>query len=139
MPDHQSMPQPGEILGPLEIEITAERVHAYADAGGDHNPIHIDAAFAETSSFGGPIAHGMLLLAYLARVLTARFGRSWVETGSLEARFRNPAHVGSRVVVRGEVQGISAGPAGSVVTCALHCEDSAGQILVAATAKLTCV
>jgi 3-hydroxybutyryl-CoA dehydratase len=138
VPDQLPLPRPGEALGPLEVAITAERVRAYADASGDHNPIHVDAAFAETTSFGGAIAHGMLLLAYLARVLTARFGRAWVETGSLDARFRNPALVGSRVVVRGEVQGVTAGPRGSTVTAEVRCEDGDGQALVTATAQLIC-
>lgn len=133
-----SPPQPGEILGPLEVEVTAERVLAYAEASGDHNPIHVDPAFAAATSFGGPIAHGMLLLAYIARLLTGRFGMAWVRSGNLDARFRNPAMVGSRLVVRGEVQKVEQGAEGQIVTCAMRCDDAAGQALVTATASLIC-
>jgi 3-hydroxybutyryl-CoA dehydratase len=136
MADRMNSPVLGEILGPLEVEVTAERVLAYAEASGDHNPIHVDPAFAETTGFGGPIAHGMLLLAYIARVLTERFGRAWVASGSLDARFRNPAMVGSRLVVRGEVQRVEGGAEGPLVTCAMRCDDADAQALVTATATL---
>lgn len=131
-------PQLGEPLGPLEVEVTAERVRAYAAASGDHNPIHLDEAFAATTSFGGTIAHGLLLTAYVARLLTARFGLAWIESGDLDARFRNPTPVGSRVLVRGEVQRVEDGPSGARVTCACRCEDAHGQVLVTVTATLTC-
>ena len=126
----------GDPLGPLEVLVTAERVRAYADASGDHNPIHLDEHFAATTPFGGTIAHGMLLLAYLSRVLSARFGPAWAQTGALDARFRAPARVGSRIVVQGTVESVEAGTQGRQVECALRCLDEAGQALVTATARL---
>ena len=41
---------------------------------GDHNPLHTDPAFAATTQFGGTIAHGMLVLAYVSELMTAAFG-----------------------------------------------------------------
>ncbi|MGH2409716.1 MAG: MaoC family dehydratase, partial [Chloroflexota bacterium] len=78
MDEPVAVPEVGETLSPLEILVTPERVRAYADAANDHNPIHLDEAFATTTHFGGPIAHGMLLLAYLSRMLSGRFGRAWI-------------------------------------------------------------
>jgi 3-hydroxybutyryl-CoA dehydratase len=136
MVEHTSTPTADEALGPLEIQVTAERVRAYAEASGDHNPIHLDAGFAAGTHFGGPIAHGMLLLAYLSRLMSERFGRAWVENGSLDARFRGPAMVGALVRVLGSVQSVTEAPDGLQVLSALRCEDEGGQILVQATAKV---
>ncbi|MGH2389792.1 MAG: MaoC family dehydratase, partial [Chloroflexota bacterium] len=83
MIEHVPAAKPGETLGPLEILVSAERVRAYAEASGDHNPIHLDTAFAAGTRYGGTIAHGMLLLAYLSRLMSGRFGRAWVENGQL--------------------------------------------------------
>lgn len=131
-----TIPEAGESLGPLDILVTPERVRAYADAANDHNPIHLDPTFAATTHFGGPIVHGMLLLAYLARVLGARFGRAWRENGILEARFRGPAMVGSSVRVQGTVSAVTETMDGIQIECALHCADPSGRMLVQATARV---
>ena len=136
MAEHVPTPISGETLGPLEIPVTAERVRAYAEASGDHNPIHLDPTFAAGTHFGGTIAHGMLLLAYLSRLMSGRFGRAWVENGSLDARFRGPAMVGAPVRVVGEVQSVAETAEGFQVQCALRCEDERGHVLVQATAKV---
>ena len=126
----------GEPLGPLEVEITSARVRAYAESSGDFNPIHIDPVFAAGTDFGAPIAHGMLLLAYIGRLLSARFGRSWVMNGELEARFRAPALVGSTVIVDGMIQRITAEADPPIVLCKLSCRGANNQLLVTADAQL---
>jgi acyl dehydratase len=52
----------------LVVTFTAEQICAYADASGDHNPIHLDDGFARSVGLPGVIAHGMLQMALLARV-----------------------------------------------------------------------
>ena len=40
--------------------VTAEDIQQFADVVDDHNPVHLDDAFAETTPFKKRIAHGML-------------------------------------------------------------------------------
>lgn len=129
-------PTVGEVLGPLLVAITAERVHRYAMASGDFNPLHLDPVFAATTPFEVPIAHGMLLLAYLNRLLSLRFGLAWAMTGDLEARFRAPARIGTTIVVEGAVQHVAQDHDQWVVRCRLACKDAAGQALVTAEASV---
>ncbi len=42
----------------------------YCGASGDHNPIHVDPDFARAAGEPGVFAHGMLSMAWLARLLT---------------------------------------------------------------------
>jgi 3-hydroxybutyryl-CoA dehydratase len=126
----------GEALGPLRVEITAERVRRYAVASGDVNPLHLDPAFAATTPFKTPIAHGMLLLAYINRVLSMRFGSAWASSGDLEARFRSPAKVGATIVVEGTVQRLEQEQDQWAVYCSVSCRDAAGQPLVTAEAAV---
>ena len=44
------------------MEITQERVDAFADATDDHQFIHVDPERASQTPFGGTIAHGFLTL-----------------------------------------------------------------------------
>jgi len=94
----------GTEIPPLERTVTQERIDAYALASGDHNPIHLNPDFAAATPFGGTIAHGMLLLAYASAALIRAFGQAWLETGSLKARFRNPARAGTVVTARGRIE-----------------------------------
>ena len=85
---------------PVRREITQERIHNYADASGDHNPIHVDPEFARGTPFGGTIAHGMLVLSFISEMMTAAFGQAWLSSGTLEVRFRAPARPGDTVTAR---------------------------------------
>ena len=118
----------GEELPALSKLMTQEKIARYADASGDRNPLHIDAVFAATTQFGGPIAHGMLVLAYLSEMLTAAFGEKWVATGRMKARFRAPAHPGDTVTAAGRVTKVENG----MLRCECECRSQTGEILVAA-------
>src|SRR5918912_2301200 len=102
----------GQELGPLVRTVTQERIDQYAAASGDYNPIHVDPAFAARSPFGGTVAHGMLLLAYLSTLLTQAFGRAWLQTGALRVKFRNPAPAGTKGGGKGRGGRLGGGPGG---------------------------
>lgn len=44
-------------------------IQAFADVTGDHNPVHLDESFAQTTRFGRRIAHGMLTASLISSVL----------------------------------------------------------------------
>jgi acyl dehydratase len=50
------------------LTFTKEQIAAYAQAGGDHNPIHLDDDFARSVGLPGVIAHGLLQMGILATV-----------------------------------------------------------------------
>ena len=61
----------GTQLPTLEIEpISRTTLALFAAASGDHNPIHIDIDVARSAGLDDVFAHGMLSMAYLARLLT---------------------------------------------------------------------
>ena len=73
----------------------------YCGASGDHNPIHVDVDFARVAGQKDVFAHGMLSMAYLARLLT-----NWVPQQNLRqysVRFVAITQVGDRITCRGTV------------------------------------
>jgi acyl dehydratase len=81
---------------------------AYAGASGDFNPLHWQEQFAaDVSPTGGIIAHGMLTMGLVARVVTAWAGGPDRVT-HLSASFRAPCPVGATVVLGGEVVALDA-------------------------------
>lgn len=77
----------------------ADMVRAWAEVAGDHNPLHLDPAFAATTRFGVPIVHGHLLAAMVANELEDVLGPRLEDGGRVEIRFRAPVPVGSAVWV----------------------------------------
>ena len=50
-------------------QITVEDIRAFAALSGDFNPLHLDAEYARKTSFGKPVAHGVLLASYVSRMV----------------------------------------------------------------------
>ena len=92
----------GTELPPLQTEAISRLTLAlYCGASGDHNPIHVDSDFARAAGMDDVFAHGMLAMAYLARVVTA-----WVPQRAIRAlntRFVAITHVGDRITCSGSV------------------------------------
>ncbi|HVI01535.1 MAG TPA: SDR family NAD(P)-dependent oxidoreductase, partial [Enhygromyxa sp.] len=57
------------------LRLTQADVERFAAASGDHNPLHVSPAYARTTAFGGPIAHGVLGLLAAADALPERVGQ----------------------------------------------------------------
>ncbi len=53
----------------LSKKITDADVRAFADLSGDHNPLHLDDAYAQSTRFGKRIAHGAFSFALISSVL----------------------------------------------------------------------
>ena len=85
-----------------EITKTIEQsdIHAFADVTGDHNPVHVDEAFAQTTRFGRTIAHGMLSASLISAVLANKLpGAGSVYLGQT-LQFVAPVFPGDEVTAR---------------------------------------
>jgi acyl dehydratase len=120
-------------VAPVILELTQPMLQHYADASGDHNPIHIDEAFAKTTPMGGTIAHGMLVLSTISRMMTAAFAEKWLSTGTLDVRFRAPARPGDTVTARAKpVDGAAEGRQ----RYSVECVNQKDELLIAGTAEV---
>jgi 3-hydroxybutyryl-CoA dehydratase len=124
----------GRELPALSKPLTQETIDGYARASGDFNPIHVDPAFAASTPFGGTIAHGMLLLAYLSEMMTAAFGRGWLAGGRLKVRFKGVARPGDTLEVHGRVARVQ--DDGRRLFVAVECVNQAGDVLVIGDAEV---
>jgi len=126
----------GAELPSLAKTLSQEKIDRYARASGDFNPIHVDPAFAAQTPFGGTIAHGMLLLAYLSEMLTAAFGQAWLSGGRLKVRFKGAARSGETVAIGGHVQRVQEGHERRRLWCDVGCLNQQGEVLVAGQAEV---
>lgn len=55
------------------FSFTSEQIETFALLTGDNNPIHLDAAYAASTSFGKPIVHGFLGGSIFSKILGTTF------------------------------------------------------------------
>ena len=100
--------QAGTELPPLTAEpISRATLALFAGASGDHNPIHIDLDVARSAGLDDVFAHGMLSMAYLARLLT-----DWApqeRLRSVKVRFAAITPVHGRPTCTGRVKSVTDG------------------------------
>jgi len=94
----------------LELEcgpVTAVDLALFAAASGDHNPLHLDVDAARAAGFDRPIVHGMLTMAYAARLFTEALGAGSVR--ALETRFTGAARLGETVRLTADLAKVEGG------------------------------
>lgn len=121
----------GEHLGFSDwMEITQERVDAFAEATGDHQWIHVDPARAAEGPYGTTIAHGYLTLSLLpvlgAEVMDIRGFRMMINYGLGKVRFPAPVLVGSRIRAGVELASLERTPSGAQLTSVVTIEVEGG-------------
>jgi acyl dehydratase len=107
------------------LQVTQDRVNAFAEATSDHQWIHVDPArAAQESPYGGPIAHGYLTLSLYpalrglvdeSRPLLPGVKRV-INYGINKLRFPNAVKVGARVRARCTLAAVESIPGGLQVT-----------------------
>jgi acyl dehydratase len=107
----------GEDLGTTDwLEITQERVDAFADATGDHQWIHVDVERANDGPFGGTIAHGYLTLSLIPQFTPELFSLETpgarLNYGTNKVRFPNPVKVGAKIRASAQITEVTEVPAG---------------------------
>jgi len=133
----------GQELGPSSwIDVTQERIDAFASATDDHQWIHVDSERAAGGPFGGTIAHGFLTLSLCIPILEEllpRRGRMGVNYGVDRVRFPAPVPSGSRVRGRLRVVSVDDVPQGerATIEATVECEGVEKPVCVAELLVLT--
>ena len=86
-----------------EHTITAEMIATFANLSGDYNPLHIDSAYAATTSFGKVVAHGMLLGALVSELVGMHLPGAQCLLIKELLEFKLPVYVDDIVRIQGTV------------------------------------
>jgi len=91
-----SQVQVGDALPALALPpVTRLALALYCGASGDHNPLHVDSDFAREAGLGDVIAHGMLVMAWMGRTLTAQVPQAAIR--EYATRFHAMTRVGDAI------------------------------------------
>ena len=83
--------------------VTEKDVQMFAEVSGDHNPVHLDEAFAQGTQFRTRIAHGILTASHISAALAEDLpGRGCIYL-SQTLKFKRPVKLGDEVTTRVEI------------------------------------
>ena len=123
----------GAELGPTSwMDMSQERIDAFADATDDPQWIHVDPPRAADGPFGTTIAHGFLTLSLCVPMLYELFPpseRAMVNYGVNRVRFPAPVPSGSRI--RGRFKVLSVEGSRGTIEATVECEGVEKPVCVA--------
>ena len=114
---------------------TKDRIGAFADFSLDTNPLHMDPESARDLGFSQPVAHGMIALSAISRLIGTELpgpGSLWV---SQEVRFVAPVLLDDPVTATVVVERISVAT-GIVQLKTEACHSTSGSVVLSGTAKV---
>ena len=120
-----------KVIGDAEIA-------AFAALSCDHNPVHLDEAYAQETIFAGRIAHGMLTAALISAVIGEQLPGHGTVYLKQELKFLAPVRPGDRVEAEVTVQAIEHARRRVTLDCRCRVGDTvvlAGEALVLAPSR----
>lgn len=92
----------------LTKQITDRDIEMFAEVSTDHNPVHLDQAYADATMFKGRIAHGMLSAGLISAVIGEQLpGHGTIYLGQ-SLKFLAPVRPGDVVLAEVKVAAIDA-------------------------------
>lgn len=85
---------------------THDELEKFADLTGDNNPLHVDPSFANRSSAGGQVVHGMLAAAFVSTLIGVHIPGRGALWNSFEINWRKIIRIGDTLSINARVYAI---------------------------------
>jgi 3-hydroxybutyryl-CoA dehydratase len=112
----------------ISRKITEQDIRAFAELTGDHNPVHLNEAFAQKTRFRHRIAHGMLGASLISAVLGTELPGEGSIYLSQTLQFLGPVYLDDTITARVTVTKVREDK--SIVTLETLCENQRGETLI---------
>ena len=87
----------------FNVKIKESLINDFSKLSGDLNPLHMDESFANSSSFGKRISHGMLLSSFFSQLIGMKLPGKNALYFSQTLNFRSPCYIDDEIIITGEV------------------------------------
>lgn len=115
-----------EIPRLVKEPVTEVQLVKYAGASGDFNPLHTVDATARLAGFDGVIAHGMLVMGFVAQALTAWLPNRCLK--KLKVRFTAVTKPGDIITVTGRITAKK--PEENLIAGEIRAADQRGEVKI---------
>lgn len=118
----------------LRRSFTDEDVRLFAQVSSDHNPIHLDEAYAAQTQFKQRIVHGALVSSLFSALLGEQIPGHGAIYMAQSVQFKAPVYLDMEVIATVEITAIN--PKKPIVTLSTTCVDAQGKTLATGEAVL---
>lgn len=108
--------------------ISRESINQFANVSGDFSPIHMNEEYAKQTKFGGCISHGMLLGAYISKIIGMELPGEGTIYVSQDMKFCTPVYENAEIVINVKVKEIDINR--NRVILSTVCTDLEGKIVL---------
>ncbi len=113
--------------------LTRDCIAAFGDVSGDYNPVHFDDEYAESTPFGGVVAHGIHSAALISAVIGEELpGHGAIYLGQT-LKFHGPVRPGDVVVAEVLVDDVDVAKRRLTLTCECRVD---GKLVLSGEAKV---
>jgi len=123
-----------EVVRLTKPPISKEQLVRYSGASGDFNPLHTDDETARKAGFDGVIAHGMLIMGFLAEAVTAWMPHRFLK--KINVRFKAVTRAGDSITVIVTVMEIQIVNHLGRMVCSIQAVDQNMQVKASGTVEV---
>jgi 3-hydroxybutyryl-CoA dehydratase len=116
------------------IKVQEYMLDEFSRLSGDFNPLHMNSEFANSSSFGKRIVHGMLLSSFFSQLIGMKLPGKNALYFSQTLNFRSPCYIDDEILVTGEI--IEKSLSTKIITISTSIFNKSGVCLIDGIAKV---
>ena len=117
---------------------TREEIDMFAKLTGDFNPLHVDAEFADRSSAGGQVVHGMLAASFVSTLIGVHIPGRGALWNSFEVNWRKIIRIGDTLTFEAQVSAIQTA-LNSLELEIMGLNDITGEVCLEGKARVTMI
>lgn len=87
----------------FEASFTPAMMRHYAELSGDFNPLHVDAEYAQSHGFAGPVVFGLMVSSLYSRLVGMYLPGKYALLQGIDIDFNTPSYADQVLKVSGEV------------------------------------
>ncbi|HZH95544.1 MAG TPA: SDR family NAD(P)-dependent oxidoreductase, partial [Flavisolibacter sp.] len=121
----------------LKHKITQSDIAKFVDLTGDDNKLHVDEAFARTTAFKKPVAHGMLGASFISTIIGTKLPGDGALWFSQTLEFLLPVRIGDELTVTAQV--VKKSDKDQIIELAIDIKNQDRQVVTKGLAKVKVV
>ena len=91
----------------FSVVIDSSKLDKFLDISNDHNPLHVDNAYAKEKGFDGRVVYGLLTASFYSTLVGVHLPGKYCILQSIDTQFLKPVYIGETLTIAGKISYIN--------------------------------
>ena len=91
----------------FSVVIDSSKLDKFLDISNDHNPLHVDNAYAKEKGFDGRVVYGLLTASFYSTLVGVHLPGKYCILQSIDTQFLKPVYIGETLTISGKISYIN--------------------------------